>query len=213
MAAAARKLPEYETFLVENDQSGTTLTGVLVNKKSSGLSGPRGCIPIMWCYCVHDSPDSPCPCNFPPIIWLPEKWINWQRPSGRRTDDGHPITSFGLDPKTRVYLDETRRPDAKDPYAGQVFSRDAAGEFKKSDGEVWIQQFTPVLAGALDFGARLIASSEPLQTIIAKKTDPKKWSKVFGAFTLGWTVGEWLNEEFDLTDKISDWLIDTFGPW
>jgi hypothetical protein len=63
-------------------------------------------LPILWCLCVHDSPDSPCPCTGP-IVWVPRIAILQSGPSNRLSDDGRAIERVTVRRKTELVVDAT----------------------------------------------------------------------------------------------------------
>lgn len=42
---------------------------------------------------------------------------------------------------------------------------------------------------------------------------PGPAGKLKTAFEIGWNIGTIIDESTGASDKISDWLLDKFGPW
>jgi hypothetical protein len=203
-------------YLTAIDEAGggagtVTLTGVPV-ARTAGLFDIKGCIPILGCLCVHDSPDSPCPCKGP-IFWIPEKDVLFRQTARRQGLVGgseQALLEVQLRPDTKVFVDTTSKAGTGANFRRSVAMRNDRGELQPIKGEVYVQRVSRVPAGALGAALDLIKSNDQVGAI-AKEGDAL--DALIKAFGIGWAIGEGLNEVFDLPDKISDWLIDTFGPW
>lgn len=203
---------DYLTAIEESGGAGSvTLTGVPIQRTGSTLD-LKGCIPILNCFCVHDSPDSPCPCTGP-IFWIPEKDILFKQERRRQGLVGgseQAMMEIRLHPKTRVFLDRTTRPGKGGIDRRAVVMRTDRGDLQPVKGDVYVQHVSRVPAGALAAALDLMQSNDQIGTI-AKEGDAL--DALIKAFGIGWIIGEAIEEEFDLADKISDWMIDFFGPW
>ena len=79
---------------------------------------------IQLCYCVHDSPESPCPCMHDRRWWFPMGSIISARQSDRRDLDGRALQAFEIARGTPVLVEmnvETLVREAKastEPAAG-----------------------------------------------------------------------------------------------
>ncbi len=86
------------------------------------------------------------------------------------------------------------------------------GQFEAIADSLWVQEFTPIRVDRLKRALELI-EKHPRLGAIAKTKGKGTWAKLVAAFEAGWEIGTFIDEEAGLADKISDWLIDTFGPW
>lgn len=205
-AESAREL-SYENAILKSSGFGSEVTvkGRMIARPAAGIAGPRGCIPILWCLCVHDSPDSPCPCDGP-IIWIPEISIRNRRRAKHREDG---VLELDLSGKTKVFVEDTQEADGT---GTRVLRKTGEGAFEPIEEAVWVQEFTPMRVDRLKRALEVI-ESDPKLSVMAKKKGKGFWGKIVAAFEAGWAIGEFIDEETGLSDKISDWLLDTFGPW
>jgi hypothetical protein len=184
------------------------ITGRVLARSASGIAGPKGCIPILWCYCVQDTPDNPCNCDGP-IIWLPEQ----KQPPLLRPANGHDgEVTFDVDGATRVFLDETREVNRDERSDTQLMRLRADGEFEAAEETLWLREFTEVRVDHLQSALDRIDGHSRLSEM-AKKKGKGRLGLLVAAFEAGWEIGEFIDEKTGLSDKISDWLLDTFGPW
>lgn len=152
--------------------------------QNSYSSKMRGCIPIEFgCLCVHDSPDSPCPCRkLPPIIvWLPEDRIFKQSPADKKNHDGRELTLFEVENTAQIFLEKLL------PFNISTL-RAALSPGRKTGGD----------------------NGQPGSL---QKKRSKVAKAVIAAFSFGWEIGEAIDEETGASDELADWLYDTFGPW
>jgi len=205
---------DYLTAIDEVGGAGSlTLTGVPLQRTQSRLFDIRGCTPILLCLCVHDSPDNPCPCKGP-IFWIPNGDILFRQETRRQGLVGgtrQSMIELRIQPKSRVFLDQTSKSSEKGFGDRMVVTRTEKGEFTPVAGEVWVRQTSRVPIGAVVAALDLIKSNDQVAGIIAKEGGAL--DALVKAFSLGWLIGGVIEEELGLADKISDWMIDTFGPW
>lgn len=95
------------------EAAGRTLLGLPIAASAAQADGlGRGLwdthLPILWCLCVHDSPDNPCPCTGP-IVWVPRAGILESGLSNRRSDDGRMIERVVVRRKTELVVDAASR--------------------------------------------------------------------------------------------------------
>jgi hypothetical protein len=203
---------DYLTALDDMGGAGNvTLTGVPV-ARTAGLFDIKGCIPILGCLCVHDSPESPCPCKGP-IFWIPEKDILFKQATRRQATVGRAeqsLLEIQLHPMTKLFVDTTSKAGKGSSFRQAVATRNDGGELQPVSGDVYVQRVSRVPAGALGAALDLIKSNDQVGAIAKEGGALDALIKAFG---VGWAIGGGLNEIFDLPDKISDWMIDTFGPW
>ena len=199
----------YESALSKSSGSRSELTiqGRIISRPANQIGGPRGCIPILWCLCVHDSPDNPCPCNGP-IIWFPERSIRGRR---KMKHGGEGLIEIDVEASTKVFLEDTREVGGKESGA-RLMRLGADGQFEAVADTLWVQEFTSMRIDRLQRALELI-EGHPQLSAIAKKKGGGFWGKIVAAFEAGWAIGTFIDEETGLSDKISDWMIDTFGPW
>ena len=199
----------YETALRQSSRSRSDLAvkGRIISETSMQAAGPRGCIPLLWCFCVQDSPDNPCRCNGP-IIWFPGKSILSRRRIGTQTEG---LVEITLEATTKVFLEDTREVGGKE--SGTQLLRIATDGRSEVVAETfWLQEFTPMRIDRLQKALELI-EQHPQLTAFAKKKGKGFWGKIVAAFQAGWAIGTMIDEETGLSHKIADWLEDTFGPW
>jgi len=112
---------------------GVTIYGVPleVDDKKALISGARF-QPIIGCYCVWDSPDSPCPCTNM-IFWLPVEQIIVANETDRKTVQGHRLHMFTVSSDAEVLVeDRVRSYSARDLH--QALAVDAELLEVSSDG-------------------------------------------------------------------------------
>lgn len=187
--------------------SEVQVRGRLITPPSSKIAGPRGCIPILWCFCVHDSPDNPCPCTGP-IIWFPRSSIRTSLGGSQQREETVTLT---VDGSTRVFLDDTREAGGRQTDI-RLLRPGEDGELEPVEESLWVQEFTPFRIDRLQRALEII-ESHPQLSVMAKKKGKSFWGKLVAAFEAGWAIGTAIDEETGLSDEISDWLLDTFGPW
>lgn len=199
----------YEEALARStgSSSAVTIEGRIVARASSGIYGPKGCTPILWCLCVHDSPDNPCPCTGP-IIWIPDRFLRAKR-KARHGEEG--AIEFDLDGKTRIFLEDSREVGTIES-GTRLLRKSEDGQLEAVTDTLWVQEFIPMRINTLK-RALLLIEGHPQLSAMAKKKGKGFWGKIVAAFEAGWAIGEFIDEETGLSDKISDWMIDTFGPW
>ena len=199
----------YESALTKTAGSRSELTihGRLVSRPSNQIGGPRGCIPILFCLCVQDTPDNPCPCSGP-IVWFPEGSIRNRRKMGRGAEG---VVEIDVGASTRVFVEDTREVGGKGSDA-RLMRLGPAGHFEAVAETLWVQEFTPMRVDRLQRALELI-DGHPQLSVMAKKKGAGFWGKLVAAFEAGWEIGTFIDEQTGLSDKISDWMIDTFGPW
>ncbi|MDD9716903.1 hypothetical protein PVW48_09120 [Dinoroseobacter sp. PD6] len=100
---------DYDTAraqLVE-DAATVAIHGIAL-KESDAKATARGFwethFPILWCLCVQDSPDNPCPCTGP-IVWLPRDGVVRSEPALRRSDEGRAIDRYRVTRGAKVLVD------------------------------------------------------------------------------------------------------------
>jgi hypothetical protein len=208
-SASARSELTYEAALSKSSgsKSESTIQGRIISRLPNQIAGPRGCFPILWCLCVHDSPDNPCPCNGP-IIWIPEGSIRNRRKLGRGTEGS---VELDVEASARVFLEDTREIGGQDSDA-RLMRLGADGQFEAVTDTLWVQEFSPMRLDRLKRALELI-ERDPRLSAIAKKKGKGIWGKLVAAFEAGWAIGTYIDEKTGLSDKLSDWMIDTFGPW
>jgi hypothetical protein len=70
--------------------------------------------PIAWCLCVQDSPDNPCPCKDPIIVWLPKDKILKSGKSRRKNHEGSEVYWFEMTNGADVMVEELHSLKVKD---------------------------------------------------------------------------------------------------
>ncbi len=60
--------------------------------------------PFLWCLCVQDSPDNPCPCTGP-IVWVPRTAILRSEALNRTSEDGRVIERLEIRRETELVVD------------------------------------------------------------------------------------------------------------
>ena len=146
----------------------------------TALGRDRGMFPILGCLCVHDSPDSLCPCG--PIIWLPKDKILSSRKAGSRDREGREVYSFRVESDAELVV-ERPVPVRAGAYAAALKAPNGAPSV------------------GLDGSAGLaMARGKGVGPVAA----------VVAAFEVGYALGTKINEAFGLSGKISDWLVDLF---
>ncbi|CAA9247097.1 MAG: hypothetical protein AVDCRST_MAG93-1577 [uncultured Chloroflexia bacterium] len=201
---------DYFDLLSKGGSKTVTVTGATA--KAPGMVGPRGCIPILWCLCVHDSPDNPCPCNGP-IVWLPEWIAQSAGPTGRMgfvNGAKQPLASFTIDASSKIYVDASVRLGGGER-SRVALQRDAAGDLKPVKAEIIVPRYLPIQVGMLSDALELISGDDRLTTMAKQAPGPLGW--VVAAFKAGWEIGEFIDEETGASDALADWLYETFGPW
>lgn len=191
---------------ISGSRSDLTLQVRFLTRPSKQFDGPRGCIPVLWCFCVQDSPSNPCKCTGP-IIWIPEDSL---RDHGRPQLSKDGSAEIVVDGNTRVFVEDTREVGGKN--AGSRLMRLGRDDnFEAVADTLWLQEFMPMRLSQLNKALKLIESHPKLGSI-AKKSKGV-WGKIVAAFEAGWEIGTAIDEETGLSDKISDWMIETFGPF
>lgn len=188
-------------------KSELTIQGRIISRPANQIGGPRGCIPIFWCLCVWDSPESPCACNGP-IVWLPHGSFRIRK-QAQREQEG--LVDINIDANTRVFIEDSREVGGKNAGA-RLMRMTPDGQLEAVTETLWVQEFTPMHIGRLQRALELI-EKHPQLSVLAKKKGKGFWAKLVAAFEAGWEIGTFIDEETGLSDKISDWLLDTFGPW
>ena len=192
-----------------------TFTGVTVQRPASGLFGIKGCTPILFCLCVHSSPDNPCPCDGP-VAWIPDASIIHKQTTRRFAKilgERRALVELQVKPELRIFVDTTIKLPDRGPLRRLVVMRAEDGELKTVEGDVWVREMRPVRADILAGLLTLIATDERLGTIAKDAKGKSVLGAIIEAFSFGWAIGTAIEEEFDLSDAISDWAIDFFGPW
>jgi len=211
MAASADETyrPDYFELADRARSSSVTVTGVVA--KSAPRFGPKGCIPVLCCFCVQDTPNNPCPCKGP-VIWLPEPFVKHGRVTGRMTSafgEGQVLLAFDLPSDTLIFADDTIRCRAEDQDGPTAYRRDRDGELVPVEDEIWIPSFMPMTVGELSETVEIISSDESL-TPIALKWSWSVVGKAVSAFRFGWKVGRAIADKFGTDKKISGWLKEHF---
>jgi hypothetical protein len=100
---------------------------------------------LIWpCFCVHDSPDSPCPCmEDAPRWWLPADAVLNEGDAGRKGHDGEELHFFD------VRLDSQIMVESLQPVR--------AGDVKRLEGAVSPERFRDLMSGFGSGGAGVIA--------------------------------------------------------
>lgn len=181
-------MAEYAALQAERFVSATTSTisGIPVDVDDEREVFGRSLVPIIPCFCVHDAPEHPCTCGGP-TIWIFEDDIFEESGSDRRSADGEKIVDYRVRPEARVIAEATVPLRA----SGVVDRLEGSGVVTEGDGDLeWLFQ-----------------EKEDLPDVKLPGLAGKLWD----AFEVGWEIGQWLDDEFDLSDKISDWLHDWFG--
>lgn len=100
---------DYDTArarLVE-DASSIAVYGVAL-KETDAKATARGFwethFPILWCLCVQDSPENPCPCNGP-IVWLPRDGVMRTDRDFRQSEDGMSVDRFRVARGAKALVD------------------------------------------------------------------------------------------------------------
>lgn len=199
----------YDTALRQSStlRSDLAVRGKVISETSIPAAGPRGCIPILWCLCVHDSPDNPCPCNGP-IIWCPKRSILRRR---KLEPQAEGLVEITVEAATKVFLEDSREVGGKGS-GTQLLRMATDGRSEPLAETLWLQEFTPMRIDRLQKALELI-ERHPQLSAIAKKKGKGFWGKIVAAFEAGWEIGTLIDEEVGLSDTIADWLEDTFGPW
>src|SRR5690606_34645605 len=68
----------------------------------------RGWKPIRPCFCVHDSPQSPCPCDNRILWWLSEKAIMDTGASGREDAEGKDLQHFDVAVESQILMESVQ---------------------------------------------------------------------------------------------------------
>lgn len=204
---------EYETLLRRGSREKSTVTirGVMARKPAQGIAGPKGCTPILWCFCVHDSPSSPCPC-MGPIIWLPDDRIFRVSESERPGQQGEKLVEVEVASDALLLFDETREIVPRKPANVRLLRYGEDGKFSPVEETLWVQEYMPMRAAALVGALELIGSNKKIQ-VMAKKKGPGIFGWIVGAFKAGWEIGEFIDDKTGVSDSLADWLYDTLGPW
>lgn len=108
-------------------------------------------------------------------------------------------------------MEDTREVGGKESGA-RLMRLGSDGQFSAVAETLWVQEFTPMHIGRLQKALEFI-QKHPQLSVIAKKKGTGFWAKIVAAFEAGWEIGTFIDEETGLSDEISDWLLDTFGPW
>lgn len=212
MSTIAEPTIGYETLLRRraDEQSAVTIHGVIAKKPGPGIFGPKGCTPILWCFCVQDTPSNPCPC-MGPIIWLPEGQTIHIRESRRTGQQDDTLVEVDLPSDARVFLDETREIKPRQSANLKLLRYGPGGEFSRVEDAMWIQEYSPVRAATLVRVLEVVGSDPKLQAIAKKSRG--RWKQIVAAFEVGWAVGEFIDDKTGLSDALSDWLFENLGPW
>lgn len=163
------------------------IEGIPLDQSEEMRIGKKGWFPIGGCICVTE----PCPCDGP-IVWLPEDGVVVRESTGRKTEGGDEVMRFLLEKNAKVIL------EAFLPVKAQGISSLAK-----------LKQGGLTLAG-VRAGSRTGASGNGHVTTMSAPAPGGPTGAVAGAFWAGYEFGEWLDEEFGLSDAISDWMVDVF---
>lgn len=169
-----------------SNAGATALSGVPLQTDEEYFGGARRRLPIQLCLCVHDSPDSPCPCDGP-IVWLPDDAVFSRGPSGRETVGGEELHEFRIDRDARVGVEMTL------PMTAQGLSR-------LMTHRRMLTEWPAVTDGRAADGAEAEA--------IGAGVGSGPATAVLASFMAGHTIGRWLDEQTGLSSAIADGLYD-----
>lgn len=88
----------------------------------------------------------------------------------------------------------------------------------RRDSDILVDTQIPMTIGDLGRMKELAERGHGRAISVLQKSSKKKKGKpsvgalLIGAFELGWHIGEKIDEETGISDKISDWLAENF-PW
>ena len=121
------------------------------------------------------------------------------------------LVDIDIDATTRVFMEDSREVDCKASDARLLRLR-SDGQLEAVADTLWFQEFIPMRIDRLQRALELIERHPQLRAMAKKKTK-WKWAQIVAAFEAGWEIGTFIDEKTGLSDTISDWLLDTFGPW
>jgi hypothetical protein len=100
---------------------------------------------LIWpCFCVHDSPDSPCPCmEDGPRWWLPADAVLNEGDAGRKGHDGEELHFFDVRLDSQIMVESVQPVHASD--------------VKRLEGAVSPERFRNLMSGFGSRGAGVIA--------------------------------------------------------
>jgi hypothetical protein len=95
-------MTSYEEFKQKrlNGDSLVILNGYFLEGSDRELHG-RAMMPFVGCYCVQDSPDSPCPCSNN-IFWIFSDLVKSKRPLPRQSLDGISLIEIKIPSNTEI---------------------------------------------------------------------------------------------------------------
>lgn len=121
------------------------------------------------------------------------------------------LVEIDIDAGARAFVEDTREVGGKVSGA-RLLRLGSKGEFEAVADTLWVQEFIPMRVGSLQRALQLIETHPRLRAIANEKGNVGL-ADLVDAFIWGWGRGTDINEELGLSDIISDWLLDTFGPW
>jgi len=162
-----------------------SIQGVPIKGHEASRSARGGRFPIGSCVCVQDSPENPCPCDGP-LIWLPTTGVIKDELTQRRSRAGEQIHVYTFARNTTAIV-ETR---VSAPLSAVAAVLNNPTEARRLGEQV--------------LGGRSVDGKGNTDSDVRYSRSP-----AWDAFKIGFAIGTWLDEEFALSDKISDWLVDT----